>query len=128
MSIIHYNSFCLKTSATFGTCTVVSVNGTLDEDKMLRFKGACAHCSFNKCPIYTHDGASAKFSTNSHETDKLCIIVFLLVMFSWLGREFLILYTNRSEIDHLKVCVGSEKTYSHSNIIFPPVGKYLMPG
>ncbi len=26
-----------------------------------------AHVSFNKCPIY--DGASAKFSTNSHETD-----------------------------------------------------------
>jgi hypothetical protein len=24
---------------------------------------------FNKCPIYTHDDASAKFSTNSHETD-----------------------------------------------------------
>ncbi len=24
---------------------------------------------FNKVPIYTHDGASAKFSTNSHETD-----------------------------------------------------------
>jgi hypothetical protein len=24
---------------------------------------------FNKCPIYIHDGASAKFSTNSHETD-----------------------------------------------------------
>jgi hypothetical protein len=28
-----------------------------------------AHFSFNKCPIYTHDGASAEFSTNSHETD-----------------------------------------------------------
>ncbi len=23
----------------------------------------------SKCPIYTHDGASAKFRTNSHETD-----------------------------------------------------------
>ncbi len=56
-------------SAKFGTCTVVSVNGTLVEDKMRRFKGECAHFSFNKCPIYTHDGASAKFSTNSHETD-----------------------------------------------------------
>ncbi len=33
----------------------------------------CAHSPlnfiFNKCPIYTHDGASAKYSTNSHETD-----------------------------------------------------------
>ncbi len=26
--------------------------------------------SFNKCPIYAHDGASAKFMTNSHETNK----------------------------------------------------------
>jgi hypothetical protein len=56
-------------SAKFGTCTVVSVNGTLGEDKMRRFKGECAHFSFNKCPIYTHDGASAKFSTIPRETD-----------------------------------------------------------
>ena len=27
------------------------------------------HFIFNKRPIYTHDGASVKFSTNSHETD-----------------------------------------------------------
>jgi hypothetical protein len=47
----------------------VSVNGTLVEDKTRRFKGECAQCSFNKCPIYIRDGASAKFSTNSHETD-----------------------------------------------------------
>ncbi len=56
-------------SAKFGTCTVVSVNGTLVEDKKRRFKGECAHFSFNKCPIYAPDGASAKFSTNSHGTD-----------------------------------------------------------
>jgi hypothetical protein len=36
---------------------------------MLRFKGKCAHFSFNKCPIYTHDGASAIISTKSQETD-----------------------------------------------------------
>jgi hypothetical protein len=47
----------------------MSVNGALVEDKMRRFKGECAHFRFKKCPIYTHDGASAKFSTNSHETD-----------------------------------------------------------
>jgi hypothetical protein len=35
---------------------------TLVEDKM-------HSSSFNKCPIYTHDSASAKFNTNSHETD-----------------------------------------------------------
>ncbi len=44
-------------SAKFGTCTVVSINGTLFEDKMLRFKGECAHFGFNKYLIYTHDGA-----------------------------------------------------------------------
>jgi hypothetical protein len=42
---------------------------TLGGDKMRRFKGECAHFSFNKCHIYTHDGASAKFSTNSHGTE-----------------------------------------------------------
>ncbi len=47
----------------------MSVNGTLAEDKMRRFRGECASFSFNKCPIYIHDGASAKFSTKSHETD-----------------------------------------------------------
>jgi hypothetical protein len=47
----------------------VNVNGTLVEDKMRRFKGESAHFSFNKCPIYTHDGASAKFSTYSQEMD-----------------------------------------------------------
>ncbi len=45
------------------------VNGTQVEDKMRTFKGECAQFRFNKCPIYTHDGASAKFSTNSQETD-----------------------------------------------------------
>ncbi len=52
----------------------MSVNGTLVEDKMRRFKGECAYFSFNKCPIYTHDGASAKFSTNSHETDNSVVL------------------------------------------------------
>ncbi len=46
----------------------MSVNGTLVDDKMLRYKGECAHFCFNKCPIYTHDGASVKFSTDSRET------------------------------------------------------------
>jgi hypothetical protein len=31
--------------------------------------GECAHFSFHNCSIYTHDGASTKFSSNSHETD-----------------------------------------------------------
>jgi hypothetical protein len=40
---------------------------TLVDDEIHRFKGECAHFSFNKCPIYTNHGASAKFSTNSHK-------------------------------------------------------------
>jgi hypothetical protein len=27
------------------------------------------HILFNKCPVYTYDGASDKFSTNSQATD-----------------------------------------------------------
>jgi hypothetical protein len=44
------------------------------EDKMRRFKGECEHFSFNKCPIYTHDGGSAKFTTNSQEMGNSVII------------------------------------------------------
>jgi hypothetical protein len=58
----------MSVSAKFGTCTVVSVNGTLVEAKMCIFTLESTHFIFNECPIYTHDGASAKFSTNSHET------------------------------------------------------------
>ncbi len=47
----------------------MSVNGTLVEDKMCTFTLESKHFIFNKCPIYTHDGASAKFSTNLQETD-----------------------------------------------------------
>jgi hypothetical protein len=49
----------------------MGVNGTLVEAKMRTFTLESTHFIFNKCPIYTHDadGASAKFSTNSHGTD-----------------------------------------------------------
>ncbi len=50
------------------TCTVVSVNGTPVEAKLCTFTFESTHFVFNLCPIYTHDGASAKFSTNSQET------------------------------------------------------------
>ncbi len=49
----------------------MSVKETQDEDKMRRFKGECAQFNFNRCPIYAHDGASAKLSTNSQETDNI---------------------------------------------------------
>ncbi len=55
-------------SAKVGTCTVESVNGTLDEAKMCIFTLESTDFVFNKCPFYIHDGANAKFSTNSHET------------------------------------------------------------
>jgi hypothetical protein len=44
----------LCVSSKFGTCTVISVYGTLVEDKMRRFKGECAHFIFSKCNIYVH--------------------------------------------------------------------------
>ncbi len=73
--------------AQLGTCTVVSVNRTLVKDKMRRFKGKCAHFSFNKGPIYTQDGASAKFSTNSLETDNtLRVTVQYILVFLAIGR------------------------------------------
>ncbi len=56
-------------SAIFGTCTLVSVNKTLVEAKMCTFTLDSTHFIFNKWPIYTYDGASAKLSTNSQETD-----------------------------------------------------------
>ncbi len=59
----------LWVSTKFGTCTVVSVNGTLFEAKMCTFTLESTHFIFNQCSIYTHDGASSQFSTNSHETD-----------------------------------------------------------
>jgi hypothetical protein len=67
--------------AKFSLCIVVSVNWILVEDKMRRIKGECAHFSFNKCPISTHDGASDKCSTNAHETDNSVRLT--------LGRAFL---------------------------------------
>ncbi len=75
----------LWVSAKFSTCTVVRVNGTLVEDKMRRFKGECEHFRFYKCPIYTHDGASAKFSTNSQEMDNSAEFLHLAV--TWLANN-----------------------------------------
>jgi hypothetical protein len=43
--------------------------GPLLKLKRRTFALESTHFIFNKCPVYTHDGASAKFSTNSHETD-----------------------------------------------------------
>ncbi len=58
----------------------MSVYGTLFEDKMRRFKGECAHFSFSKCHIYTHDGASANLSTNSRETDNSALKILKMLV------------------------------------------------
>ncbi len=55
-------------TAKFDTCTVVNVIRTLVKAKMCTFILESTHFIFNKCPIYTHDGASAKFSTASYDT------------------------------------------------------------
>jgi hypothetical protein len=57
----HCNPFLLNLCYIWHLHRRVSVNGTLVEDKMCRFKGECAHLIFNKCPTFTQDGASAKF-------------------------------------------------------------------
>ncbi len=45
------------------------INGTLVELKICTFTLESTRFTFDKCPISTHDGASVKFSTNSHETE-----------------------------------------------------------
>ncbi len=74
-------------SAKFGT--IVSVNVTLVEAKMCTFTlASTTHFIFNRCPIYTHDCASAKFSTISHETDysaRLRLYVHLCYIFCLCG-------------------------------------------
>ncbi len=52
------------------------------EDKMRRSKGECAHFRFNKRSTQTHDGTSAKHSTNPHETDNSA------VLWSYVGSNF----------------------------------------
>ncbi len=47
----------------------MGVNETVVDAKMCKFTLESTHIIVTMRPIYTHDGASAKFSTNSHETD-----------------------------------------------------------
>jgi hypothetical protein len=46
--------------------------GYFFEAKMCTFTLESTQFIFNKSPIYTHNGARAKFSNNSHETDYSC--------------------------------------------------------
>ncbi len=82
------------------------VNGTLVEDKMRRFKGECEHFSFNKCPIYTHDGASAKFSPNSQEMDNSVCNKSMREKFTSLSLQFnLFNQRERKLFLHVNVCI-----------------------
>ncbi len=55
----------VSSSAKFGICTVVGLNGTLFEAKIGTFKfSKCVFFSFN---IYTHDGENYKFSIDWDE-------------------------------------------------------------
>ncbi len=70
---------------------------------MRRFKGECEHFSFNKCPIYTHDGA--KFSTNSHETDNSVVAYIILSSFLTFKKVWImeVLKNRRRQIINLKI-------------------------
>ncbi len=63
--------YCTYSEGSLGLYTALVLQGTCecnsgpillqaDLDKMRRFKSECAHFSFNKCPFYTHNSASAK--------------------------------------------------------------------
>ncbi len=71
----------------------MSVNGTLAEDKIRRVKSEYA-------PIYAHDGACAKLSTNSNETYKSAALTELFLalteLFPALAECFLALGRNSS--------------------------------
>jgi hypothetical protein len=54
----------MRVSAKFDTCTAVRVNGTIVDAKCAHSPLNLGNFIFNKCPIYTHDGASAKFSSS----------------------------------------------------------------
>ncbi len=65
----NFGILSLQCGAKFGICTIVSVNEALVNAKMCTFTLDSTHFLFKKCPIYTHDGTNAKFSTSWDETD-----------------------------------------------------------
>jgi hypothetical protein len=69
----------VRISAKFGTCTVVSVNWTLVEDKMRRFKGEyTVHILAATIVLFTLYVDGARACTNSHETDNSVSILGIL--------------------------------------------------
>ncbi len=97
----------VRVSAKFGTCTVVGVNWTLVEAKMFTFTLESTHFIFSKCPIYTNDSASAKFSTNSHQTDYSV----------WVCKGCLFMYYLHSYIvKYLPICSYIRKLFSYMTL------------
>jgi hypothetical protein len=74
---------------------------------MCRFKGECEHYSFNKCPIYTHDGASAKFSTNSQEMDNSVVVQYFVAVSVQLLRVAVLVLCN--------TCIGFTTVFLRDN-------------
>jgi hypothetical protein len=66
----------VSVSAKFDTCcSVLSVNWTLVEAKKCTFTLECTQFVFNKCRIYTHNGASDKFSTSLKRNELKCRVL-----------------------------------------------------
>jgi hypothetical protein len=85
---------------------------------MRGFKGECAHFSFNKCPIYTYDGASAKFSTNSQETDNS--------VGTGMSVTFFTVYTHHLIVEleiRLPELRGRDSQYIHSSVLLRVPGQ-----
>ncbi len=57
--------------------TVESINETHVEDKLCTFTIEYTHFILSQCPIYTHEGASAKFSINLQEIDYSAVLAIL---------------------------------------------------
>jgi hypothetical protein len=65
----HLRVWFAASSTLLSVFRELVLNLELVEAKMCALPLESAHFIFNKCPFYTHDGTSVKFSTNSHETD-----------------------------------------------------------
>ncbi len=80
----------------------MGVNWTLVEAKMFTFTLESTHFVFNKRPIYTDDGASAKFSTTSHETDYSAVTYAPTLLF--LLTTIILPVSPITMLGHVKLC------------------------
>ncbi len=87
----------------------MSVNGALVEAKMCTFTREPTHFVFNKCPIYTYNGANAKFSTNSHETDYSVVVSGSYQIISLCAESIQLMDTKR-RVGCVGVCWGDRES------------------